>query len=56
MRDSNLVGEASVLGGLLVVRQGDGGVAWMHAEESFGAFPPTEEVVAAAKRAIGAAE
>lgn len=54
MRDSNLAGEASILGGLLVVRQ-DGTVAWLHAEESFGEFPPTSEVVAAAKRAIGAA-
>ncbi|KAF8058031.1 prxl2a [Scenedesmus sp. PABB004] len=52
--ESNVVGEASVLGGLLVVKRG-GAVAWMHPEVSFGDFPPTADVVAAAKAAVGAA-
>lgn len=54
VKDSNLNGEASILGGLLVVKAGDGGIAWMHAERTFGEFPETVEVQHAAKRAEGA--
>lgn len=54
MKDSNVVGEASILGGLLVVKAGDGGIAYMHAEKTFGEFPETKDVIAAARAAIGA--
>jgi hypothetical protein len=56
VKDSNVVGEASILGGLLVVKAGDGGIAWMHAEKTFGEFPDTQDVIAAAKAAVGAAQ
>lgn len=55
MKESNLNGEASILGGLLVVKQGQGGVAYMHPETTFGEFPPTQEVIDAAKQALGEA-
>lgn len=52
--DSNLNGEGTIMGGVLVVKPN--GVAWMHVERSFfGDFPPTTEVVAAAKAAVAAA-
>ncbi len=53
VQDSNLKGEATVMGGLLVVRPGKGGVAWMHAEKNFGEFPDTSLVVAEALKAAG---
>eukprot|EP00775_Hariotina_reticulata_P005476 gene5476-5711_t len=53
VKDSNLSGEASILGGLLVVAAGKEGIKYMHAEKTFGEFPPTEEVIAAAKQAVG---
>ncbi|WIA33384.1 hypothetical protein OEZ86_006520 [Tetradesmus obliquus] len=54
VKDSNVNGEASILGGLLVVKAGEGGIAWMHAEKTFGEFPDTQDVIAAAKEALGA--
>jgi hypothetical protein len=56
VKDSNVVGEASILGGLLVVKAEDAGIAWMHAEKTFGEFPDTQDVIAAAKAAVGAAQ
>lgn len=56
VKDSNVNGEASILGGLLVVKAGEGGIAWMHAEKTFGEFPDTQDVIAAAKEALGAAQ
>lgn len=55
VKDSNVVGEGSILGGLVVVRQGEGGIAWLRAERGFGEFPATQDVIAAARTAIGAA-
>lgn len=55
VKESNLNGEASILGGLLVVKQGQGGVAYMHPETTFGEFPPTQDVIDAAKKAMGKA-
>lgn len=55
VKDSNVNGEGTILGGLLVVKQGQGGIAYMHAETSFGEFPPTEDVIAAATKAVGKA-
>ncbi|KAF6261261.1 R53.5-related protein [Scenedesmus sp. NREL 46B-D3] len=55
VKDSNVVGEASILGGLLVVKAGEGGIAWMHAEKTFGEFPDTQDVIAAAKAAVSTA-
>jgi hypothetical protein len=55
VKDSNLSGEASILGGLLVVAAREGGIKYRHAETTFGEFPPTDEVIAAAKKAaVGA--
>jgi hypothetical protein len=53
VKDSNLNGESSILGGLLVVKAGQGGIAWMHAEATFGEFPKTGDVIAAAAKAVG---
>lgn len=55
VKDSNLNGEASILGGLLVVKAGQGGIAYMHAEKTFGEFPETSAVIDAAKQALGKA-
>lgn len=54
VKDSNVVGESSILGGLVVVRKGAGGIAWMHAEVGFGDFPATEDVITAARAAVRA--
>jgi hypothetical protein len=51
VKDSNLSGDGTVLGGMLVVRQGEGGVSYMSREEGFGDFAPLDEVLAAAKDA-----
>lgn len=48
-----MTGEASILGGLIVVKAGKGGIAYMHPEVTFGEFPPTKDVVDAAKKALG---
>ncbi|KAI8465304.1 MAG: R53.5-related protein [Monoraphidium minutum] len=50
--ESNVAGDGTVLGGLLLLKAGEGGAAYMHAERSFGEFPPVEEVVAAVKTAL----
>lgn len=55
VKDSNLNGEASILGGLLVVKAGQGGIGYCHPETSFGEFPDTQDVIAAAKKAVGKA-
>ena len=54
VKDSNLAGDGTVLGGLLVVRQGEGGASYMSREESFGDFAPLDEVLAAAREAAAA--
>jgi len=51
--DHNTVGEGTILGGLLLVKAGEGGVAYVHAERSFGEFPEVEAVVAEVKKALG---
>jgi hypothetical protein len=55
VKDSNVNGEASILGGLLVVKAGQGGIAYMHPETTFGEFPSTQDVIDAAKKALGKA-
>jgi len=55
VKDSNLNGESSILGGLLVVKQGQGGIGYLHPETTFGEFPPTAEVIQAALKAVGKA-
>lgn len=45
VKESNLSGDGSVLGGMLLVRAGDGGAAYMSREESFGDFAQMEEVL-----------
>jgi hypothetical protein len=55
VKDSNVNGEASILGGLLVVKAGQGGIVYMHPETTFGEFPPTQDVIDAAKKALGKA-
>ncbi len=52
--ESNLVGDGSVLGGMLVVRAGEGGLVHMSREESFGEYAPLEEVLADARKAAAA--
>lgn len=52
VKDHNVLGEGTILGGVLVVRQGEGGVGYMHSEQSFGDFPSISELLAAAKAAV----
>ncbi len=49
--DHNMVGDGSVLGGMLIVKQGAGGVVHMSREETFGEYAPMEKVLADAKLA-----
>lgn len=42
------------MGGLLLVRAGEGGIAYVHVEKTFGEFPPMDEVIASVKRALAA--
>jgi hypothetical protein len=49
--ESNMVGDGSVLGGMLVLRRGEGGVVHMSREETFGEYAPLEDVLADARRA-----
>ena len=49
--ESNMAGDGSVLGGMLVLKAGGGGVVHMSREESFGEYVAMEEVLAAARRA-----
>ncbi|GBF95114.1 hypothetical protein Rsub_07698 [Raphidocelis subcapitata] len=51
--DHNTTGDGTVLGGLLLVRAGEGGVAYAHAEKTFGEFPEIEQVLADVKAALG---
>lgn len=41
------------MGGLLVVKAGQGGIAWVRPETTFGEFPSVQEVITAAKAAVG---
>lgn len=52
--DSNLKGEGTIAGGLVVVKAGSGGVVYSHLEKTFGDHAPLEEVLAAAKEAAQA--
>jgi len=54
VKDSNLNGESSILGGLLVVGKGQAGIKYMHAEKTFGEFPAIGEVVTEGKKAAAA--
>eukprot|EP00879_Flechtneria_rotunda_P020267 GHRR01021315.1.p2 GENE.GHRR01021315.1~~GHRR01021315.1.p2 ORF type:complete len:110 (+),score=48.70 GHRR01021315.1:352-681(+) len=54
VKDSNLNGDYTILGGLMVVKAGDGGIAWVHAERTFGEFPETQRVIEAANKAVQA--
>ncbi len=44
-----MVGEGLTMGGALLVRAGQGGVAWMHVEERLGLVAEPEAVMAAAR-------
>jgi hypothetical protein len=50
VKDSNLAGDGTVLGGMLLVQAGEGGAVYMSREESFGDFAPLEDVMAAAQK------
>eukprot|EP00884_Botryococcus_braunii_P005731 jgi/Botrbrau1/15159/Bobra.0149s0026.2 len=49
--ESNLTGDGVTMGGLMVVRQGSGGVEYAFIEETFGDHADHDEVLAAAKAA-----
>ncbi|KAG2500213.1 hypothetical protein HYH03_001791 [Edaphochlamys debaryana] len=49
VKEHNVIGDGLIMGGAMVVRQGDGGVAWTHLEAEIGLIAEPEEVLAAAK-------
>lgn len=50
----NLKGDGLTMGGLFVVKQGDGGVQFMHLEKTFGDHASSAEVLEAAQQAVQA--
>lgn len=54
VKDSNLNGDGMVLGGVLVVKQGEGGPVFMHIETTFGDHPDVQQVLEAARKAAAA--
>lgn len=54
--DSNLSGEGMILGGLLVLRAGEGGIVMQKNESTFGDIAAIEEVIAAAGAAAYSGE
>lgn len=51
--EGNMTGDGLTMGGLLAVRQGEGGVAFAACETSFGDAPTDDQVLAAARAAAG---
>lgn len=49
--DSNLRGEGFILGGLYVIRAGEGGIVMQKNEENFGDIATVDEVLEAARAA-----
>lgn len=50
VKDSNLVGDGLTMGGVLLLRQGSGDVAYCFAEETFGDHAPFEELMEASRK------
>ena len=54
VKDSNLVGDGLTMGGVLLLRQGSGDVAYCFAEQTFGDHAPFEELLEASRKVKGA--
>ncbi|KAG2500214.1 hypothetical protein HYH03_001792 [Edaphochlamys debaryana] len=52
VKEHNLNGEGSIMGGAMIIRQGNGGVAWIHLESEPGLVAEPEEVLAAAEKIV----
>ena len=53
VKEHNMTGEGTILGGQMVVRAGAGGVAYAHKEAAFGDYGPMDDLLAAARREAG---
>ncbi|PNH08122.1 Redox-regulatory protein [Tetrabaena socialis] len=54
VKEHNLAGEGAIMGGAMVIRQGEGGVAWCHVESTIGLVADPAEVLAAAAKEVRA--
>eukprot|EP00877_Chromochloris_zofingiensis_P014585 jgi/Chrzof1/9380/Cz04g00200.t1 len=45
-------GDGSIMGGCLLVRQGEGGIGYMHVEKSFGEYPEIAALVRECRAAV----
>lgn len=52
VKEHNLNGEGMILGGLLVMKKGEGGPVYMHVESTFGDHADVKDVLEAAKKAV----
>lgn len=53
VKDYSLVPEGGfIMGGFLLVKPGDNGVAYMHVERTLGEYPEVRELIAASKAAV----
>jgi hypothetical protein len=51
VKEHNLEGDGMVLGGILVVKQGEGGPVFMHIESTFGDHADVQQILEAARKA-----